>query len=485
MRALQRGSSHDCPDADAFVREAAASSFFSPASEVVVARAPGRLDLMGGIADYSGSLVLQWPLRDATLAALQWRDDRELRVLSLGRPDGREARAFFGSLDALFPGGAALDEEAARAWFRERPEQAWAAYALGPLLVLAREKGLRIERGLALLLRSSLPEGSGVSSSAALEVASLQAFAASLGLDLDPRELALLCQRAENRVVGAACGVMDQMTAACGRAGELLVLLCQPAELRGTLALPEQLEVWGIDSGVSHAVSGAAYTGVRVGAFMGARILADAAGLEVTGGGPGEPLRIEDARWRGHLANVTPEELEGEFRGVLPETLRGDAFLARYGGTTDPVTRVDPEREYPVRAATAHPVYEHARVRAFAELLAAPPTQAAWLRLGELMHASHASYSGCGLGTRATDLLVSLVRDGGPALGFFGAKITGGGGGGTVAVLGRRGADVGALAAAYAREAGHAPRVFSGSSPGAAAFGALTLAPEPSGGSHR
>jgi L-arabinokinase len=208
---------------------------------------------------------------------------------------------------------------------------------------------------------------------------------------------------------------------------------------------------------------------------MGARILAELAGLRVAPGAPGEPLAVEDTRWRGFLANVTPEELEGEFLDRLPEMLRGADFLTRYGGSADAVTRVEPERVYAVRAATVHPVYEHSRVRSFAELLRQPLTTASCERLGELMYASHASYSACGLGSEATDRLVSRVREAGAARGFFGAKITGGGCGGTVAVLGRRGADIAAIAAAFAAGAGFSPRVFSGSSPGSAAFGVIRL----------
>src|SRR5207248_330892 len=115
----------------------------------------------------------------------------------------------------------------------------------------------------------------------------------------------------------------------------------------------------------------------------------------------------------------------------------------------------------------------HFRVRAFAELLTGELTERRLELLGELMYQSHSSYSACGLGSPDTDRLVELVRQAGPAAGLYGAKITGGGSGGTVAVLGRRGADdaVARVAATYAAETGRPARVFSGSSPGAAAFG--------------
>ena len=141
------------------------------------------------------------------------------------------------------------------------------------------------------------------------------------------------------------------------------------------------------------------------------------------------------------------------------------------------MTRVEPERSYAVRQPTAHPVYEHYRVRSFAELLTNSAGERRCELLGELMYQSHASYSACGLGSEGTDLLVKLVREAGPARGLYGAKITGGGSGGTVAVFGRAAAHAAVMniAERYANETSRAPQVFSGSSPGAAAFGHLRL----------
>ncbi len=450
--------------------------FFAPGRPVAVARAPGRLDVMGGIADYSGSLVLQLPIREAALAAVQQTDEGDVRVVSLAAQAGQEPRAL-ALRRAEFEGLLAGGYDAARRWFGRDPAVGWGAYVVGPLLALARECGARIDGGLRVLIHSRVPEGKGVSSSAALEVAALQAAARLLGAAPDGAELARLCQLAENHVAGAPCGIMDQMTAALGRADQLLALLCQPAEVRGFVPVPPALGLWGIDSGIRHAVSGSDYTSVRAGAFMGHRILADLAGLAPLGAGPDGALRFDDPRWKGYLANLTTEEFDGRYAGRLPETMRGDEFLRRYGGSTDAVTRVEPGRAYAVRQPTAHPVHEHARVRHFAELLAGPPDEDRLRAMGELMYASHASYSACGLGSAGTDRLVELVREAGPAAGLYGAKITGGGSGGTVAVLGRAGAGeaVAAVAARYRDETGREAAVFSGSSPGACEFGVLAL----------
>ena len=154
--------------------------------------------------------------------------------------------------------------------------------------------------------------------------------------------------------------------------------------------------------------------------------------------------------------------------------MTGRDFVARYGGSTDEATSIEADRTYAVRAATEHPILEHDRVRRFRALLAdGATTDEARVSLGQLMYESHASYSACGLGSDGTDRLVELVREAGPAGGLYGAKITGGGSGGTVAVLaapGRRAA-IDEIARRYQQETGRAATVFDGSSSGARPYG--------------
>jgi len=442
------------------------AAFFDAAPPVHVARAPGRLDVMGGIADYSGSLVLQLPIRAEALAAVQSSDDEPVVTVRTTDPAAADGQA-----EASIPLAELLDShDRVRAWFADTPSAHWAAYVAGAVTVLHHDQGVRFERGLRWILASEVPAGKGVSSSAAIEVAAMRALARLLRLELSGRDLALLCQRVENLVVGAPCGVMDQMTAACGAPGQLLALLCQPAELQPPVVLPGNLEVFGIDSGIRHAVTGSDYTSVRVGAFMGYRVIADLAGLEVTRGAG--RVQVVDPRWSGYLANLTPREWASDFRDRVPDRLTGADFLARYGGTTDPVTTVDPARRYDVRQPAAHPILEHDRVRQFRRLLqdgpaGAPASDDALAALGDLMYASHASYGACGLGSEGTDRLVALVREAGPARGLFGAKITGGGSGGTVAVLGRRGTRpaIETIARRYAAETGHCGTIIDAADP--------------------
>jgi L-arabinokinase len=141
------------------------------------------------------------------------------------------------------------------------------------------------------------------------------------------------------------------------------------------------------------------------------------------------------------------------------------------------VTTVVPGRTYRVRVATAHPVYERRRAETFRRLLVEWHGDASAVRLGTIMHESHAGYGRCGLGSRGTDRLVELVNRAGPAAGLYGARITGGGSGGTVAVLGRPDAApaIARIADQYERETGHCPYVFTGSSPGVVLGGAQVV----------
>ena len=452
-------------------------TLFDERSELTIARAPGRLDLMGGIADYSGSLVLELPIGEATLVALQKDDTRQLKIVSL-LDNGTRVKSFEMPLAELESDEKPIEYAKAYRYFKSDQAREWAAYVAGVFLVLMRERGMRFDQGARLLISSRVPEGKGVSSSAALEVATMSAVAAAFDADVGPRDTALLCQKVENLIVGAPCGVMDQMTAACAEANHLLAMTCQPAEVVGSIKLPEELAVWGLDSGTRHSIGGGDYGSVRAGTFMGYRIIAELERLSVKH--VGDQVFIDDPRWRGYLANLAPAEFEEKFAANLPESLLGEEFLSRYGGTTDPVTSVESGRQYPIRAPTVHAIYESSRVQQFAEILQRQCERLGWeekMMLGKLMYKSHESYSACGLGSQGTDLLTGLVKRAGVDRGLFGAKITGGGSGGTVAVLGDRNAETTVIdvANSYAAVVGHHPYIFRGSSPGSEVFGHLVV----------
>ncbi|CAN1164112.1 ARA1, partial [Linum perenne] len=109
--------------------------------------------------------------------------------------------------------------------------------------------------------------------SAAVKRAVSCSVAAAHGLSISPRDIVLLCQKFFHSLVGAPCGVMDQMTSACGEANKLLVMVCQHAEVIGLVKIPNHIRFWGIDFGIRHSVGVADYGSVRIGAFMGRKII--------------------------------------------------------------------------------------------------------------------------------------------------------------------------------------------------------------------
>lgn len=450
--------------------------YFSTSSALIAARAPGRLDVMGGIADYSGSTVLQLPLQESTVVLGQHCHKPEFRVVSQSIDNGLVVRRVFCMPMSDFfehNTGQACSERQMNHYFSGLTiEQQWAAYVAGVLSVLLQHSSCDATaiHGVVLHVSSTVPLGKGVSSSAALEVATMRAMCGLYGLALSAHQQALLCQRVENHIVGAPCGLMDQMASSCGLQGTLLNMCCQPDIVNAPVELPEQLSLWGIDSGIRHAVSGADYGSVRVAAFMGYRYILEVAGIADR---KVPAVSIKDSRWHGYLANVSVSEYLQEFESMLPDHVTGRDFLQRFDATTDTITNIDPDVVYAVRACTAHPVYEHFRARLFAKLAItcqhADDIEPLATLMGECMYQSHASYSNCGLDSAGTDSLVARLKTSGVSEGIFGARITGGGSGGVVAVLARSDADniIRSIAADYAISSKVGGYVFSGSSNGA------------------
>ena len=430
---------------------------------VTLTRAPGRLDVMGGVADYSGSLVAEMTIAEAALVALSPRADRTLRVWSRGIDAEGHTPQVSVSLDDFYsPGGSLLSYDAVQTLLRSDSKTRWAAYMFGCVFTLLAEGIVpSFTRGANILLDSRVPLGAGVSSSAAIEVATMQALNAAFGLHLDGVTVARLSQMVENKVVGAPCGIMDQMTSALGVQNSLLLILCQPHEVQGAQALPEGVQVYGINSNVKHSVGGTAYTRARVAAFMGRKLL-----------GVGYLARIS---WLDFVS----------LKSTLPSRIQGSEFLAQFGETGDSVTSIEIHASYNVIAATSHGIEENERVAGFVqELQEAIDDDKSYLnehltKAGLKMYSSHKSYTSIGLGCVETDLLVELGHAAGPSKGIYGAKITGGGSGGTVAFLtyGDRAArTISEIAAAYQAQTGLTPQIFTGGqSPGAMAFGSDEL----------
>ena len=481
-------------DFEALVRNEQAP-FFDGNAPIAGARAPGRLDLMGGVADYSGSLVLEMPIAEAAYAAWQWREDRQLRIRSLSAAVEGLSPDVSISLDELIgTNGEVRPAEEVRKRLSDGSTAQWAAYVAGCFYVMLAayskvaqgRADIRLgELGANILITSDVPLGAGLSSSAAIEVATMHALSEAAGIHPSDMTLAAWCQRVENAIVGAPCGIMDQVASALGHEDAVIVLRCQPHDLLGIQAIPQGWRFVGIDSRVKHSVGGSHYTNARVGAFMGLKV------IQLESGGK----LLEN-----YLCKMSPEEF-AQYRELIPETLTGREYGELYGRLPDTITRAEMDTIYRPRDCAEHPILENYRVHRFAGLMQVAEMRGQERSLqrdgavfgtsvedrhlleqaGELMYASHASYSDrLDLGSPETDLLVQLVAERGAKHGLYGAKITGGGAGGTVAVLADAGSSVAEsslaeLCAEYEGQTGIAPRAFVGSSPGAVAFGARQI----------
>lgn len=460
------------------------SEVFVADKKIRVSRAPGRLDVMGGVADYTGALVCQKTLDLATAVALQERDDRQLQIFSFNLFDAHQPFTFQMPLDALVNHAA----EKLRREFAQ-PGRRWAAYVAGCLFVLHHHGLVDLAneniRGFNLAIYSTLPLGFGLASSAALEVATMMNLADHFGLRkqyaadsnrlLERMKLARLCQQAENTIVGAPCGIMDQVSSCLGQSDSLLRLLCQPHEMQPPMFLPEDIRVVGINSNVKHSITSAGYARTRCAAFMGHSMILDkmrqigeAAGQTLTG----DPMN-------GYLANLPLPDYKRYFRQFLPTNICGIDFLEKYGPTIDDATVVNPDVQYPIQHATDHHVYEAHRIRNFVDYLeqaklAPPHSKERSLLLdkaGHLMYASNVAYrDDAMLGSPECDLIVDMVRQYERG-GLFGARITGGGAGGTVAVLAEKSerADqtLAQIVDEYQKKSGKSAQIIGGAGAGA------------------
>jgi len=409
------------------------NDLFSTEEKIISATAPGRMDVMGGIADYSGSLLLQMPIKQTTTVSIQKRNDGVFHFRT--QITKKKTDDFILHLSAIKD----ISLLEAGNVIKSVVGGDWAVYVLGCFLVLQNEKDIHLT-GANVFIESKVPWGKGVSSSAALEVATMNALNQLYKLSLGKEELAVCAQMAENLVAGAPCGLMDQLSSHLGQKNKLLPLICQPHEVLKPISIPRGINFNGIDSGVRHAVSGASYSDVRAAAFMSYSIIAlnDDATVEdldhaVT---TGDWSKLP---YKGFLANIPVPVFEEKYLSLLPEEISGKDFLSQYKVSIDPVTTIDEQKIYKPLVCGSHPVYENVRVNEFKNLLKSfkkqDDKQRSLIKMGNLMLESHQSYSAVGLGNEFTDKIVELVGDAGAANGVYGARVSGGGNGGTVCIL--------------------------------------------------
>jgi galactokinase len=212
-------------------------------------RAPGRVDLMGSHTDYNEGFVLTLSIdRDTWIAARPRRDDR----------------VRFQSLNVAGDGEFALDD------IRRDRELRWTNYVRGVAHILQGE-GYAL-RGWDGVIHSTVPISSGLSSSAALEVAAALVFQQLGAWEIEPLPLALLCQRAENQFVGMNCGILDQYSSTFGRAGCAILLDCRQLSSE-PVPLHPSLGIVICDTRTKRELTGSEYPMRRAQCEQGARLL--------------------------------------------------------------------------------------------------------------------------------------------------------------------------------------------------------------------
>jgi galactokinase len=319
----------------------------------ILCRAPGRVNLIGEHTDYNDGFVMPAAIEFYTYVAASSRDDRKIAVASENFGESVEF-----DLDTL----------------REGSTRHWSDYVRGVAAMLDAEGGVS---GANLLVHGEVPVGAGLSSSAAIEVATAYALLTVSRREMDRVRIARLCQKAEHDYAGTKCGIMDQYIACFGQEGRALLLDCRSLQ-HELLPLPDGVRVVICNSMVKHALVAGEYNARRADC---------AAGVE-------------------YLARQIP--------GV--KSLRDVSFeqFERFGTGLPPV----------IFRRCRHVITEIART---AEAAAALRTQDV-KRFGKLMGESHRSLrDDYEVSCRELDLLVELANS---IPGVYGCRMTGGGFGG-------------------------------------------------------
>jgi galactokinase len=223
--------------------------------QTVETRAPGRVNLLGEHVDYNQGVVLPVAI------------DREVRLIATPSQDGRvNLRALDLRKGVVFN----LSEVEKRIDIAGKPLPGWARYPAGVAWAL-QEAGLQLS-GMQAAFSSNIPIGSGLSSSAAVEVAFACTWQILSGWEVDKLSLAKLCQRAENDYVGVSSGLMDQFASACGEEGHIMCFDTRSLEWR-PLEMPPGTAIVIADSGIRRSLSGSAYNDRRAACEEAVRLL--------------------------------------------------------------------------------------------------------------------------------------------------------------------------------------------------------------------
>lgn len=409
---------------DTLLTERTQKRSVDPAS-VAVAALPGVIDVMGGIGEDAGSLVLTAPVGHAIRAAALPSGDDKITV---------ELHASPAHEVVSIPTATLVSEQGPDAIRRQcRNEKAdWAAplfFAVGR--AAAEGEIADVNGGLHILIADDSPELADVGRTH-VRVATALAACRAEGLDLPRRmKFAAICADAIDSF-SALRAVRTPLTALTQAPGAPLMQLrfSQPQTLCEPLAMPDGVTIRGLITRLARPTTHQRMVETRTCSEMGHRMILDI-------------LRRDGAAFDAsshRLASITPPEFVERYRDRMPSRITGAAFVKQFGtlrGLDD--NFANPKDIYKIRSRAEHHIYENKRVHDFVTLIARARRtggDAALIAAGELMYASHWSHSQrCGIGGVEADRLVKLIREQGDAAGLYGAKVTGGGQGGELVVL--------------------------------------------------
>ena len=303
---MQRGAHSQATTANARTRAIERFRRLAGAAPTVVARAPGRVNLIGEHTDYSDGFVLPVAVDADLVICARARADDNIRIVSANA-----------SFESQFKIG-------------NRPFQRTAQYVGGVAALLSAATG--VKAGADLVLSSNVPSGVGLSSSAALEVATARALLRLWQADLPVRDIVTLCRRAELEWAGVQCGVMDQAIVAMAVEGHGLLLDCRTLEAT-PVPIPENAAILVVDSGADRSLASSAYND-RVRETKQAAELLGVPALRECG------LAFGGATAGNAASTCTPRR----FREYTRPRLRGFARVARARGAHERVAYIAARR---------------------------------------------------------------------------------------------------------------------------------------------
>lgn len=417
------------------------------------ASSPGRLDILGGIADYSGSHCIQLPINQRTYCFIRSNslasNREQVNIASVLVDDSAcgklmsryvscPVRWFFTDDQSSIASSELLSSRIDE-FISTHPEHDWIKLLVGVIHAAASAADYPhaqnvLSKGLSLALVSNIPVGTGLASSAACSMSAISClhkiFASQQTAENDDLpKMVHLCQMSENKIVGTASGPMDQLAVAYAKENNFVAFNCMGSpsvtdRKISYLEVPRQVQVFAVQSGIARRLTDptSSYNQVWTATMIGKELINKLRRDQMLG----PPIT--------QLCEVSLQEFESVYKPLLPVSWTRDDFDSTHGMQLPTVNSDDSCRNYPVLACTAHAIEEHDRALEMTRLLSLGNyDRDNFNGIRKLLKASQLSYQSMGLSTSEIDELERLLDD------TFGesvaCRLSGGGRGGALTVM--------------------------------------------------